>query len=65
LRDLEDREIKNILNLEMDKLAADITKGVDILLEILNSFSPRFFSFINPTLLGFPDKSVKMLQSNS
>jgi hypothetical protein len=52
--------MKNILNLEIDKLATDAAKGIDILLEIFNSFSPRFFSFFNPALLGSPDRIVKM-----
>jgi hypothetical protein len=43
--------MKNILNLEIDKLTVDIAKGI-ILLKTLNSLSPRSFSFINPALLG-------------
>jgi hypothetical protein len=53
--------MKNILNLEIDKLTADITKRINILLEALNSLSPRSSSFLNPALLGSPDKIVKML----
>jgi hypothetical protein len=52
--------MKNILNLEMDKLAADTAERVNILLKIFNSPSPRFFSFFNPALLDSPDKTVKM-----
>jgi hypothetical protein len=59
LRDLGDREIKNILNLEMDELAADTAEGV-ILLKVLNFFSPRFFSFTNSALLDFSDRSVEV-----
>jgi hypothetical protein len=53
--------IKNILNLEINKLAADIIKKISILLKALNSPSPRFFFFFfNPALLGSPDKTVKI-----
>jgi hypothetical protein len=36
-----------------------------ILLGTFNSFSPRSFSFLNPALLDFPNKNVKMLQGSS
>jgi hypothetical protein len=74
------REDQNILELEMDEMLTDGTaiveglemdelviiavKGV-ILSEALNSFSPRFFSFLNPALLGSPDRSVKVSQGSS
>jgi hypothetical protein len=53
--------MKNILDLEMDELTADIAKGINILSEALNSFSSQSFFFIDPALLGFFGKSVKML----
>jgi hypothetical protein len=52
--------MKNILNLEMNELAADAVKKVNILLEALNSPLPRFFSFFNPALLGSPNKTAKI-----
>jgi hypothetical protein len=63
-RFIGNRELENILNLEIDKFAADIAEGV-ILLETLNSLSFRFFSFFDPALLNSPDKSVKVLQDSS
>jgi hypothetical protein len=52
--------MKNILNLKIDKLAADIIKRINILLETLNSPSPRSFFFLNPALLGSPDKIAEI-----
>jgi uncharacterized protein YjbK len=49
-----------IKGLKMDKLIAIIIKGF-ILLGVLNSFSSRSFSFLNPTLLGSFNRSVKVL----
>jgi hypothetical protein len=50
--------------LEMDEFIVNIAKGI-ILLGTLNSFSPRFFFFFDPALLGFSSKSVEMLQDSS
>ena len=52
--------MKNILNLEIDKLTVDAVKRV-IFLKALNSFSPRSFSYFNPAFLGSPSKKIKML----
>jgi hypothetical protein len=60
LRDLEDRKIKNILNLKMNELTVDIVKEIIILLGAFNSLSPRFFFFFDPALLGSPNKTVKV-----
>jgi hypothetical protein len=81
LRELNRREKQNILKLEIDEIMADSTVKVNefitaiikrvILSEVLNSSSPRFFSFIdliirerliNPffRLLDSPDKNAKM-----
>jgi hypothetical protein len=57
--------MKNILNLEIDELAVNAVKGVNIFLKTLNSLSPRSFSFINPALLGFSSRNVKILQGSS
>jgi hypothetical protein len=57
--------MKNILDLKIDELAADAAERVNILLKVLNSFSSRFFSFIDPALLGSPSKSVEMSQDSS
>jgi hypothetical protein len=57
--------MKNILDLKIDELAADAAERVNILLKVLNSFSSRFFSFIDPALLGSPGKSVEMSQDSS
>jgi hypothetical protein len=51
-------------DLEMDKFVTTVIKRV-ILLEALNSPSPRFSSFLDLTLLGSLSRSVKMLQSSS
>jgi hypothetical protein len=58
---MSDREIKNILDLEMD----EILSGIPVKpAEILNLFSPRFFSFLNLALLDSPDRiSVKSLSN--
>jgi hypothetical protein len=53
--------MKNILDLEIDKLAADIIKGIGILLKALNFFSFRSSFFINPAFLGISNKNVKVL----
>jgi hypothetical protein len=37
--------MKNILDLEMDKLATDAAEEINILLGAFNFFSPRFFFF--------------------
>jgi hypothetical protein len=65
LRDLNSRKNRNILKLEIDEtiisnLPKISRKGVTSL-KALNSPSPRFSSFINPALLGSPNRSVKML----
>jgi hypothetical protein len=52
----------------MDEIISDlpeISQKEIILLKTLNSFLPRFSSFLNPAFLGFPDKNVKVLQTNS
>jgi hypothetical protein len=59
LRDLNSREDRNILNLEMDELAAEAVKEI-VSLKALNSPSPRSFSFFDSALLGSPDKTVEM-----
>jgi hypothetical protein len=69
LRDLGSREDRNILELEIDEviindLSEVLQEGI-ILLKILNFLSPRFFSFLNPALLGFFSKSVKVSQGSS
>jgi hypothetical protein len=68
MRELENRENQNILNLKINKIISDlpeISQKKIILLKALNFSSPRFSSFFNPALLNSPNKSVKMLQSNS
>jgi hypothetical protein len=57
--------MKNILNLEIDKLAVDAVERVNILSRAFNSLSPRSSSFLNPALLDFSDKSVKVPQNSS
>jgi hypothetical protein len=61
---LKNRKIKNVLNLEMNELTADIIKGI-VLLKIFNSFLPRAFSYFNPAFLDSPNKSVKVLYGSS
>jgi hypothetical protein len=46
--------------LEIDEFVIIIAERV-ILSEALNSSSPRFSFFFNPALLGFSNKSVKVL----
>jgi hypothetical protein len=57
--------MKNILNLKINKLAADAVERVSILLGAFNSFSSRFFSYLNPAFLDFLGRSVKMPQGSS
>jgi hypothetical protein len=69
LRDLGNRENRNILELKIDEIIINnlfkiLQEGV-ILLKALNSLSPRSSSFLNPALLGFSDKNVKVPQDNS
>ena len=68
LRDLGSRENRNILKLEINKAMvnnlSEILQKEVILSKTLNSPSPRFFSFLNPALLGSPGRSVKVSQSN-
>jgi hypothetical protein len=52
--------MKNILDLEMDELAADAVEGVSILLGAFNSLSPRSFSFFDPALLGSPGRTAEV-----
>jgi hypothetical protein len=70
MRDLNNRKARNILKLEMDKMAADTVKGV-ILLKALNFFSPRSSSFTNLVIgerstdpffkfLDFSDRNAEM-----
>jgi hypothetical protein len=61
LRDLGNRKIKNILNLEINELTADIAKGISVLLGAFNFFSFRFPFFFDPALLGSRDKIAEML----
>ena len=78
LRDLGSRENRNILKLEIDDIMADsVVEGNGQLpvLEILNSFSPRPFSFtvligkgstdLFFGLLNSSDRSVEMPQGSS
>jgi hypothetical protein len=51
-------------DLEMDEFVTIIIEGI-ILLRVLNSFSSRFFFFLDPAFLGFFGKSVKVLQDSS
>jgi hypothetical protein len=46
--------MRNITDLEMDELLLEIPVKPA---EILNPFSPRSFSFLNPALLDFSDKT--------
>jgi hypothetical protein len=46
MRDLNNRKARNILELKVNEIVADAVKGV-ILLEALNSPSPRSSSFTN------------------
>jgi hypothetical protein len=75
MRDLDNREARNILKIKMDEIVNDlleVLRGKVILLRALNFLSPRFISFIAPVkgkgsinpffkLLDSPGKSVKML----
>jgi len=49
----------------MDKFITDAVKEINISSKALNFFSPRSSSFINPVLLDFPNRNVKMPQGNS
>jgi hypothetical protein len=64
LRDLGNRKDRNILEFKMDEIMisnlSEMLQKRIILLEILNSLSPRSSSFFNSALLGFPGKSVKV-----
>jgi hypothetical protein len=64
LRDLGSREDRNILELKINEMMINdlskISQGGVILLKALNSFSPRFFSFFDPALLGSPGKIAKI-----
>jgi hypothetical protein len=53
--------MKNILNLEMDKFAADAVKRIGILSGAFNFFSLQSFSFFNSALLGSLNKIAKVL----
>jgi hypothetical protein len=65
LRDLGNREDRNILELKINEIMIsdlpEILQKKIILLEILNSPSPRFSFFFNPAFLGSSDKSVETL----
>jgi tRNA(Ile)-lysidine synthase TilS/MesJ len=69
LRDLGNREDRNILELKINKIIIsdlpEISQDRVILLETLNSPSPRFSSFLNPALLDSPNRNVKVLQGSS
>jgi len=71
MRDLGNREARNILELEVDEIVANAAERV-VLLRALNFFSPRSSSFTNLFMgeritdlffkfLDSSDKSVKML----
>jgi hypothetical protein len=65
IRNLNNRKARNILELKIDEIVADAAKRV-ILLEILNSFSPRSFSFINLIMgKGSTNSFFKLLDSPS
>jgi hypothetical protein len=51
-RDLDARELRNIEKFKIDEIVSKEVK-VSFILEILNSFSPRFSSFLNPAFLNF------------
>jgi hypothetical protein len=50
IRDLGDREAQNIFKLKVNEILSEAPVK---LAEVLNLFSPRFFSFFNFALLGF------------
>jgi hypothetical protein len=53
MRNLSDREAQNIFELKIDEILSKVPiKSA----EILNPFSPRFFFFLNFTLLDSPNK---------
>jgi hypothetical protein len=61
LRDLDNRENRNILELKIDEILSKIpVKSA----EILNLFSPRSSSFLNPALLNSPGKTLTEPLSN-
>jgi hypothetical protein len=61
LRDIGDKEMRNIANLEVDELLLEAFAKPA---EVLNPFSSRFFSFFNPALLGFPGKILAKFFNN-
>jgi hypothetical protein len=64
MRNLDNRKARNILELEMDEIIINAVKRV-ILLKALNSFSPRFFSFINLIVgEGFINPFFRFLDSS-
>jgi hypothetical protein len=74
MRDLDNREARNIFKIKIDEIISDlpeVLRGEVILLKALNSFSSRFSSFtvlaegegfINPffRLLDFSDRSAEV-----
>jgi hypothetical protein len=60
LRDLSNREDRNILELEIDKILSDRQFSI---LKALNSSSPRPSSFIIPVKEGFTNSFLRLLDS--
>jgi hypothetical protein len=54
MRDLGNREAQNIFKLKINEILSEISVKPA---EILNPFSPRFFSFFDLALLGFSGKT--------
>jgi hypothetical protein len=80
IKELGRREDQNILELEMDEMLTDgaaVVEGLEmdelvataaegvISSGALNSPSPRSSSFLDPALLGSPDRSVEVPQGSS
>jgi hypothetical protein len=63
MRDLNNREARNILEFKMNKIVADTAERI-ILLETLNFPSPRFSSFTNLIMEeGFINPFFRLLNS--
>ena len=61
IRDLGDREAQNIFKLEINKMLSKIPVKF---IEVLNPFSPRFFSFFDFALLDFSNRILAELFSS-